>query len=203
MTTTDNNNKKKESLKVRYPLALAAMDVVAIMKMIEDQDVSVDESLDRVLTFSKELLADSVDRRLLLHANLKKAKEQAKEMKDLWNERQKKIENIIDRLEEKTKEIVEANLEVDFYGSHGKITSHKSPPALKVAMDLKSKSFSNIVSKEDVLKFEVEHEFLTHTTFYQVNNELVKEYLKSGKSLKWAVLTQGTNVRFKIGDIKV
>jgi hypothetical protein len=180
----------------RVSLQWAAICLNEIADEIE-KGVSISDALMIQFSEHQANIQESIDRRKAFKRYLKMMIEACKDQKRFIAEEQARFETVLDKFEEKTKEIIEANPNIPFTDSLGKkvSVSRNGTPRLEVDFPLGSKSFGNIVDLEQASFFEVPSEYVQQVSFHTLDTKKLKDDLAAGHILKWARLQFGTQLR--------
>lgn len=174
----------------KTPLALAAALLSELCERI-DAGESPEGALLESFNDSRLALADAVDRRIAFDTWVKGAIDAAKEARDDWAAQAKRLEGLHDAFKKNTLQVVEGTPDVPYQGRLGKIAVQNNPPALETVFQEKQ------LSGDMIDMFGIDPEFYTVETVYKLNTKAVKAALAEGKSIPWALLTQGRSVRFR------
>jgi hypothetical protein len=180
----------------RVSLQWAAICLNEIADEIE-KGTSISDALMIQFSEHQANIQESIDRRKAFKRYLKMMIEACKEQKKFIADEQARFESVLDKFEEKTKEIIEANPNIPFtdsLGSRVKVIKN-GQPKLKVSLPMTNKSTSSIVDLEQCTFFGVSDSYLKKVSYITLDTELVKNDLKAGAILSWAELEWNTQLR--------
>ncbi len=180
-----------------------ALSAIAEILAIAEEGGNTDEAIRECLALASDSLASSVDRRVFLVNILSggtlsldkpkgliaslKAKEEA-----VYQER-KRVEAILLRIKEFTMELMHQHGVTEILGNEGEFRIQAGADTLECDVPVYSKSYSNLVTVEDVAKFSIPPEYLTYETIATLDKEKIK---KEGK-VPWARLQSSKQIRMK------
>lgn len=106
--------------------------------------------------------------------------------------RAKVSERLEKEIKERLKYQVENNPNLPWKSDEGdKIGVRKNPESLKLDVQVSHRHVNNVLSEHEAIPVE----FITINTFYSLNTDAVRQFLKNGGTLSWARLEQGTHLR--------
>ena len=181
----------------KVPLQWAAVALTAMCEQIENGD-NIDDALLAQFNETKLDIAEAIDRRKSFKRYLEMMIDHCKAGKSEINDQQKRFEAVLDRLKEKTKEIIEENPDVPYVDSFGKKLTvvQNGTPKLEVKLIFyATKTVSNIVDVAQCDFFGVDKKYLKQVSHLTLDTELLKSDLKAGEKLEWAEIVYNTQLR--------
>jgi len=181
----------------KVPLQWAAAALVAICQQIED-GINIEDALLAQFNETKLDIAEAIDRRKGLKNYLEMMISHCKAGKSDINDQQKRFETVLERLKEKTKQILIENPEIPYVDSFGKKLSvvNNGTPRLDLKLPITiSKSVNNIVDQQECITFGIDQKYLRTVSYITLDTETLRNDLKSGTILPWADLTWSTQLR--------
>jgi Asp-tRNA(Asn)/Glu-tRNA(Gln) amidotransferase A subunit family amidase len=188
---------KLPALPVKIPLATALTDLVAIMSVIDSAE-DIDAALTRLFGDALANVGEAVDRRILFKHHITHEIALLKDMAAAVKEKQKALENALERFEKSTLEIMASEESVRYRGKLGELCSQKNPAKLELTFETKTVNFSNAILTDTVGYFDIPKEFLQEVTFNQLLTAKVKEALQAGAKYEWAQLIYNRHLRVRV-----
>ena len=185
------------AIKPKIPLSTAITDLAVIMNTIDNAE-DIDATLVKLFGTALANMSDAVDRRILFKQSATHHIAAAKEMAAAWKDKQKALENTLERFEAQTLEIMASEEAVKYKGKMGELCSQKNPAKLELAFETKSVNFSNAVLTDTINYFDIPKEFLQEVTFNQLLTAKVKDALQAGAKLDWATLVYNRHLRVRV-----
>lgn len=182
--------------KPKVSLQWAAICLNEIADEIE-KGVSISDALMIQFSEHQANIQESIDRRKAFKRYLKMMIDACKDQKKFIAEEQARFETVLEKFEEKTKEIIEANPNIPFTDSLGKkvSVSRNGTPKLEIDLPLGSKSVGNIIDFEQASFFGVPDEYIQQIAFHTLDTKKLKDDMTLGKIFKWARLQYGSQLR--------
>lgn len=175
----------------RVPMAQAVQMLADLCERIDDGEAPTD-AITKVFAETRLDLAEAVDRRIDFSAWIAGAISQAKEQRDVWADRARKLSAAEDAFKANTKAIMEAHPDLPYKGSRGRLALQaNSQPTLKLLFGEKA------VTPEVLSTFGIDDRFVKTKTVYEIDTQAVKAALQAGDKLPWAELSHGTHLRIK------
>ena len=181
----------------KVPLQWVASALTSICEQIENGD-NIDDALLAQFNETKLDIAEAIDRRKSFKRYLEMMIDHCKAGKNEIHEQQKRFETVLERLKEKTKEIIEQNPDVPYVDSFGKKLTvvNNGTPKLELKLPLTaSKTVSHIIDKEQCDFFGVDSKYIKQVSYLTLDTELLKSDLKAGEKLEWAELAWNKQLR--------
>lgn len=188
---------KLPALPVKIPLATALTDLVVIMSVIDSAE-DIDAALTRLFGDALANVSEAVDRRILFKHHITHEIALLKDMAAAVKEKQKALENALERFEKSTLEIMASEESARYRGKLGELCSQKNPAKLELAFETKTVNFSNAILTDTVNFFDIPAEFLQDITVKQLLKDKVKEALQAGAKFEWATLAFGRHLRVRV-----
>lgn len=185
-----------EEQRPKVSLQWAAICLNEIADEIE-KGVSISDALMIQFSEHQANIQESIDRRKAFKRYLKMMIDACKDQKKFIAEEQARFETVLEKFEEKTKEIIEANPNIPFTDSLGKkvSVSRNGTPKLEIDLPLGSKSVGNIIDFEQASFFGVPDEYIQQIAFHTLDTKKLKDDMTLGKIFKWARLQYGSQLR--------
>lgn len=181
-----------------------ALERVATILRIAEEGGNLDEAIDSSLDIARDLVADSVDRHIGLFNVLTGGGTTVRNHEGLigmaklnakaWAEKANELENILERVKEKTKETMTAMDLKSIAGALGELRLSDSNPSIDYTISLRSKSVANVIDLQTFSHSDISTRFLKRVEFYAVDTEAVKKALSEGEEIPWAKLKQGKSL---------
>ena len=182
----------------KIPLDVAAADLSQVANLLEENG-DMDYALLKVFGEKQALQEAAVDRNFLFHQYTKSMVQMAKEMEANWKAKKGFLTNVLESHKERLQSILEQNNKIPFRGKQGKIALQKSPPGMSLAIPTVKKTFEMVAEKDiQGLDQERKDRYFPKVLIQTIDKEKIKEDLKAGDQLPFAVLTQDNHVRFRI-----
>lgn len=163
-----------------------------------DSEEELNEAFLAEFENATQSLEESIDRRKYVYQEAEFYIKAARDRKKSLDATIKKLVLIQDRIERRTKEMIEAEPNLPYRDSLGnKLSVRKnSQAALNINLDFReSRSISNILDDTITNLLEISPKYIKTVTFSILNTEQVKADLVAGAELPWASLQWGTHLR--------
>ncbi len=179
-----------EGLPVKVPMALATANLAQIMEAIDEGELN--DTITKMFDETRLDLASAIDRRICFFDFAAGQLETLKKLSTEYAAAAKRIEYVVKKVSQGSIDIMDSGPEgYTYQGNLGRIQAQDNAFALKILVETKSKSFSNLVSDYA----NVPEEFVRYIAVRQIDTEKVKEHLKKGELLSWATLEKGRHLR--------
>lgn len=175
-----------------------AASTLADLCMRIDSEEEINEALIAEFEDAKLSLAESIDRRKHVYKSAELFIKLARERKSELDENIKKLQKIQDRIETKTKQMIEAEPDLPYRDTMGNklYLMRNSVPSIKLTLDLRTaKSVSNILDEASIFLLEIDEKYIEKVSYSTLNTDAVRADLLKGVDLPWACLQWSTHLR--------
>lgn len=176
--------------KPRVPMAFAAAILSELCDRL-DEGADPTDALCAVFQETKLDLADAVDRRVAFDTWIQGAIKTAKEARDVYAERARKLTAAHEAFKKNTQDIIQAHPDLPYQGSLGRLAVQASAPSLKLAFGGKD------LTPDMIQMFGIDEKYVKSEIVYTLDTAAVKAALQSGETIPWATLETGSHLRIR------
>ncbi len=186
-----------ETLPTKVPLFEAAQRAEALVELVsEGVDVEAELGHELIQQMQNDL-ALAIDRRYFLKNTMEKQIETLKQTRDFLSDAIKKRESILESVKRTTTLALESFRNIMAEGIFCKVSLRKNPVAVRHDLEVKSKTFSNMVDHDALVKANPEVlPYLKMVTIWTLDVDFLKEALAT-ESYSWARLEQKNTCQFR------
>lgn len=123
--------------------------------------------------------------------------ERSKQARDVWAERARKLEHVLEKTKALVLETMHGNPELPYTSPIGRLALQKNPPRVDTDLELRIATVRNVVTADDIEKHKIESRFVKSTIVQHLAAEDVKTALEQGETLPWARQVQGQHLRIR------
>lgn len=181
----------------KVPLFEAAQRAETLVDLI-NEGVNVEEELTaELVTGIQSDLAHAIDRRYFLKTNMEKQIEVLKDTRDLITKAIKNREAALESVQRTTTLALQQFTNIKAEGEFCKVSLRAKPVSVKHIIEVKQKSFSNVVNRDELLaKLPEVAPYLKMVTLWQLDSDFLKEALAT-EIYSWAHLEKGETCQFR------
>lgn len=189
-----------ELKKFQSSLEEAAADLSSLCEIIDNENGELNHAIEAVFSEGKLDLAASVFRRICFFDVCAERLQTYKRVQAEIRAAQKRLEDIVERVETMTISIMEAYPSVPYKSDIGVMrVQQNAQPKLVIDSRIKldTASVSNILDAADIKRFEISEDLYEARTYYVLLIDTVKNCLKEDREIPWATLTTGRHLRIR------
>jgi hypothetical protein len=142
--------------------------------------------------------AKGVDEAIQAFQDLEATIEKLRGLRAYYDDLVQKAKACLDRAKYTVKEMIKSKPDLVLRGGLGelKVLKNGGIPSLKMQLEDEHKSFTHIVTAEQIFTANIDPEYVDEIKFFRINTERLRRDIESGKDIAWAKLERGDNLRY-------